>query len=114
MCGIAGFVAGPKHQQSFEQIEQIARGMDSSLAHRGPDDHDIWIDRDPGVALVHRRLAIVDLSAAGHQPMLSADGRFVITYNGEVYSHLEIRAELEAKGQLFRGHSDTEVILESI
>jgi asparagine synthase (glutamine-hydrolysing) len=114
MCGIAGFVVGPKHQHSFDQIEQIARGMDSSLAHRGPDGHDIWIDRDAGVALVHRRLAIVDLSPAGHQPMLSADGCFVITYNGEVYSHREIRAELEAKGHLFRGHSDTEVILESI
>jgi len=88
--------------------------MDSSLAHRGPDGHDIWIDSDVGVALVHRRLAIVDLSPAGHQPMLSSDGRFVITYNGEVYSHIEIRAELEAKGHVFRGHSDTEVILESI
>ena len=88
--------------------------MDSSLAHRGPDGHDIWIDSEAGAALVHRRLAIVDLSPAGHQPMLSADERFVITYNGEVYSHLEIRAELEADGHVFRGHSDTEVILESV
>ena len=65
--------------------------MDRSLEHRGPDGHDVWLDHDAGVALVHRRLAIVDLSPAGHQPMHSADGRFVISYNGEVYSHLEIR-----------------------
>jgi asparagine synthase (glutamine-hydrolysing) len=87
--------------------------MDVSLAHRGPDDRGIWIDADAGVALVHRRLSIVDLSPAGHQPMHSGDGRFVIVYNGEVYSHLPIRAEIEATGHQFRGHSDTEVILES-
>jgi asparagine synthase (glutamine-hydrolysing) len=88
--------------------------MDVALEHRGPDDHDVWIDHDAGVAMAHRRLSIVDLSAAGHQPMHSADGRFVIVYNGEVYSHAEIRAEIEAAGHRFRGHSDTEVILESI
>lgn len=87
--------------------------MDTSLAHRGPDDHGVWIDVEAGVALVHRRLSIVDLSPAGHQPMHSADGRFVISYNGEVYSHLPIRAEIEATGHRFRGHSDTEVMLES-
>jgi asparagine synthase (glutamine-hydrolysing) len=114
MCGIAGFVADPAQRQSSEQIEKIARTMDLSLAHRGPDDHDVWVDREAGAALVHRRLSIVDLSAAGHQPMHSADGRYVITYNGEVYSYLPIRAEIEANGHRFRGHSDTEVILESV
>jgi asparagine synthase (glutamine-hydrolysing) len=114
MCGIAGFVADPARPLSSDQISSIARAMDFSLEHRGPDGHDVWIDPAASIALVHRRLAIVDLSPAGHQPMHSADGRFVISYNGEVYSHLEIRAELEAQGHQFRGHSDTEVILESI
>jgi asparagine synthase (glutamine-hydrolysing) len=114
MCGIAGFVADSAHRASLDQIEKIARAMDVSLAHRGPDGHDVWIDPEVGIALVHRRLALIDLTPTGHQPMTSADGRFVITYNGEVYSHLEIRAELEAKGVRFRGRSDTEVILESI
>jgi asparagine synthase (glutamine-hydrolysing) len=114
MCGIAGFIADPKHRQSVDQIEKIARAMDLSLQHRGPDDHDVWLDRDAGAALVHRRLSIVDLSDAGHQPMHSADGRHVIVYNGEVYSHAAIRAEIEATGHKFRGYSDTEVILESV
>lgn len=88
--------------------------MDFSLEHRGPDGHDVWIDDDAGIALVHRRLAIVDLSPAGHQPMHSADGRYIISYNGEVYSHLAIRADIEATGHQFRGHSDTEVIVEAV
>jgi asparagine synthase (glutamine-hydrolysing) len=113
MCGIAGFV-GTSSQTSFEQLRSVADAMDISLKHRGPDDHGIWIDGEAGVALVHRRLSIVDLSTAGHQPMLSANGRYVIVYNGEVYSHAEIRAEIEATGHQFRGQSDTEVILESI
>src|ERR1700760_3218271 len=114
MCGIAGFVADPAQRQSFDQIATIARAMEFSLAHRRPDDHDVWLDADAGVALVHRRLSIVDLSSAGHQPMHSADGRYVVSYNGEVYNHAELRRELEAEGQSFRGHSDTEVIVESI
>jgi asparagine synthase (glutamine-hydrolysing) len=101
MCGIAGFVSSPTRQTSPDQIVKIARAMDDSLAHRGPDGHDIWIDPDADVALIHRRLAIVDLTPTGAQPMVSANGRFIITYNGEVYSHLEIRADLEARGYVF-------------
>jgi asparagine synthase (glutamine-hydrolysing) len=114
MCGIAGYLASSTHRQSPDQLAEIARAMDDSLAHRGPDGHDVWIDPEADLALIHRRLAIVDLTPAGAQPMVSANGRFVITYNGEVYSHLQIRPELEARGIRFRGHSDTEVILESI
>ena len=112
MCGIAGFLTnGPANSN---ELGDISAGMSAALRHRGPDDEGIWIDGDSGIAMVHRRLAIVDLSAAGHQPMTSADGRFLIIYNGEVYNFQTIRRELEAKGRVFRGHSDTEVILESI
>jgi asparagine synthase (glutamine-hydrolysing) len=114
MCGIAGFMADPARPISSDKLKSIADAMNCSLEHRGPDDHDVWIDGEAGVALAHRRLSIVDLSAAGHQPMHSADGRYVIVYNGEVYSYAEIRAEIEATGHRFRGHSDTEVMLESI
>src|SRR5215216_3500706 len=87
--------------------------MTNALTHRGPDDHGQWTDAAHRVALGHRRLSIVDLSLAGHQPMVSADGRFVIAYNGEVYNHQESRRELEGLGVAFRGTSDTEVILEA-
>ena len=112
MCGIAGFIAG-RSQGTARPIADIAASMSETLRHRGPDDDGVWIDQDAGVALVHRRLSIVDLSPTGHQPMISADGRYVIIYNGEVYSHEEIRPSLAARGISFRGHSDTEVILES-
>ncbi len=114
MCGIAGFIAGSAYRSAPDRLKAIADAMDRSLEHRGPDGHDVWIDGEAGAVLVHRRLAIVDLSPAGHQPMHSADGRYVVSYNGEIYSHLEIRAEIEATGHTFRGHSDTEVIVESI
>ena len=113
MCGIAGFIAGHS-QGTARQLGNIAGAMNGSLQHRGPDDDGTWIDLETGVALVHRRLSIVDLSPAGHQPMVSADGQYVLTYNGEVYSHEEMRPSLCARGISFRGHSDTEVILESI
>src|SRR5579864_3354462 len=113
MCGIAGFIAG-RAQATAPQLADIAGAMNRSLQHRGPDDDGVWIDAETGAVLVHRRLSIVDLSMAGHEPMISADGRYVLVYNGEVYSHEEIRPSLTARGVSFRGHSDTEVILESI
>lgn len=109
MCGIAGFIGAVPNG-----LDGVAAAMAQSLQHRGPDDQGKWIDPDCGVALVHLRLSIVDLSPAGHQPMVSANGRYIIIFNGEVYSFQEIRKDLEARNVAFRGHSDTEVILESI
>src|SRR5215467_10501024 len=110
MCGIAGFLTDASGALERE-LADVSAAMDACLQHRGPDDHGIWVNAECGVALVHRRLSILDLSPAGHQPMISADGRFVIIYNGEVYSHQPIAAELAARGHHFQGHSDTEVIV---
>jgi len=92
---------------------QVSR-MADRLAHRGPDDSGVWVDAEAGIALGFRRLAIVDLSPAGHQPMSSSDGRYVIAFNGEVYNFGELRKDLEPLGHTFRGHSDTEVMLEAV
>lgn len=107
MCGIAGILGDPK--VSARLVGRMAR----SLVHRGPDDEGVWIDSETGVGLGHRRLAIVDLSAAGHQPMHSPAGRFVLSFNGEIYNHAELRQELIAQGSevQWRGHSDTETLL---
>src|SRR5262245_61573084 len=113
MCGIAGFVTG-RSQSTALPLDNIARNMNGSLQHRGPDDEGVWIDAEAGVGLLHSRLSIIDLSPTGHQPMISADGRYVIIYNGEVYSYEDMRPALTARGISFRGTSDTEVILESI
>jgi asparagine synthase (glutamine-hydrolysing) len=109
MCGIAGLIgAGGDHAG-------LARRMLTPIAHRGPDDSGVWTDAETGVALGHRRLSIIDLSASGHQPMESQSGRYVLTYNGEIYNHAALRAELEAAGVGgWRGHSDTETLLEAI
>lgn len=90
--------------------------MARALAHRGPDDAGVWVDEAGELTLSHRRLSILDLSPAGHQPMISARGRFVVAFNGEIYNHLEIRAELERCGDspAWRGHSDTETLLAAI
>lgn len=113
MCGIAGFLTpGPLPPAAAD----VARAMGDALAHRGPDGRDEWLDVDRGVALAHRRLAIVDLSPAGQQPMTSADGRWVVAYNGEIYNHAELRRELEQAGlaPAWRGHSDTETLLAAV
>jgi asparagine synthase (glutamine-hydrolysing) len=90
--------------------------MTETLAHRGPDDSDIWTDERAGVSFGHRRLSILDLSPAGHQPMISAGGRYVIVFNGEIYNHLDVRCQLEAgrAAPRWRGHSDTETLLAAV
>jgi asparagine synthase (glutamine-hydrolysing) len=88
--------------------------MADQLVHRGPDDSGVWVDAEAGIALGFRRLSIVDLSPAGHQPMTSSNGRYIIVFNGEVYNFRELRKDLESRGHTFRGHSDTEVMLEAV
>lgn len=110
MCGLVGGIFA--HGSSADPQRFVVDGC-ARLRHRGPDDQGQWIDRDSGIALGHTRLSIVDLSSAGHQPMQSPDGRFVLVFNGEIYNHQAIRGILEAAGQAptWRGHSDTETLL---
>src|SRR5829696_4277897 len=111
MCGLAGFLApGP-----VDDASHLAAAMAERLVHRGPDDAGVWADPASGVALAFRRLAIIDLSPAGHQPMVSHCGRYVIIFNGEIYNHQELRADLDcADGMPWRGHSDTETLLAAL
>lgn len=113
MCGIAG-VLDPDWRGSPDGLAELARRMGGRVAHRGPDDEGVWSDPAAGVAFGHRRLAVVDLSDAGHQPMESADGRWVITYNGECYNADELRRALPMRGEYLHGRCDTEVVLEAI
>ena len=105
MCGIAGIFHRDGQAVRREEVEQ----MNTLQAHRGPDGHDVFLDGEVGLG--HRRLAIIDLSDAGHQP-LTLEG-YTITYNGEVYNYRELRAELEVLGHSFRSDCDTEVVLQS-
>jgi len=114
MCGLTGLLAG--NSQAASVLLDTAREMANAIAHRGPDDSGEWCDEAQGYAVGFRRLAIIDLSAAGHQPMQSASARYVIAFNGEVYNFETVRAELKAEGHVvaYRGHSDTEVMLAAI
>ena len=113
MCGIAGWFSlagGP-------DLGPIAQRMADTIAHRGPDDHGVWSDEAAGLALAHRRLSILDLSPAGHQPMTSACGRYVTVFNGEIYNHLGLRRRLDdapGAGPEWRGQSDTETLVECV
>jgi len=111
MCGVAG-VWDRRRLRPAEALRATVSAMTHAMAHRGPDGHGIWTKPELGLGLGHRRLSIVDLSPAGAQPMISSCGRFVISYNGEIYNATELRLELERAGRRFRGHSDTEVIIE--
>lgn len=116
MCGIAGYLApGYSREESLSILER----MTGALVHRGPDSAGHWVDEQAGVSLGHRRLAIIDLSPEGHQPMISACGRYVIVFNGEIYNYKSLRHEIEEQADgapllHFRGHSDTEVMLACI
>jgi asparagine synthase (glutamine-hydrolysing) len=121
MCGFAGFLTD--NGDVLANADGIVNAMAKTIQHRGPDDAGVWLDVDAGVALGHRRLSIVDLSDAGHQPMASRSNRYVVAFNGEIYNHLELRCELEKLLQLnaisersgksisWRGYSDTETLL---
>ena len=109
MCGITGIFGSLRK----EEFEKSIHRMSTSLIHRGPDDNGVWIDEKNGIALGHQRLSVVDLSVAGHQPMMSPCGDFSVVFNGEIYNHLQLREELNnSKGkQSWRGHSDTETLV---
>jgi asparagine synthase (glutamine-hydrolysing) len=112
MCGLAGLLSGGATPPD------CVAAMADRIAHRGPDDRGVWTDSAHGVGIGHRRLSIVDLSASGHQPIVSADARWVLAYNGEIYNHRELRAAVEAVGGAppggWHGHSDTETLLQAI
>lgn len=109
MCGFAGILG-------CDARTEVALSMAAAIINRGPDDGGVWADVEASIALAHRRLSVVDLSPAGHQPMASASDRYVIVFNGEIYNHLDMRAELGKSGASFqwRGHSDTETLLAGI
>jgi asparagine synthase (glutamine-hydrolysing) len=111
MCGICGF-----YSEAVSTNHNTIVKMSSAISHRGPDGRGIWMDKKPGIVLGHQRLSILDLSEAGNQPMQTSSGRFVITYNGEIYNHLQIRNQIEENNLNinWRGNSDTETLLEAI
>jgi len=115
MCGISGVFIKNKQSQ-LTQLEAVVSEMKAAITHRGPDDSGIWCDYQSGIALAHNRLSIIDLSASGHQPMVSSSGRYVISFNGEIYNFNEIRKEITSENEnvSWHGNSDTEVLLNCI
>ncbi|ADV27583.1 asparagine synthase (glutamine-hydrolyzing) [Pseudoxanthomonas suwonensis 11-1] len=113
MCGLAGLLLAQPRLHG-DALSAHAREMGAALQHRGPDDAGAWVDAQAGIGLAHQRLSILDLSPQGHQPMESADGRYVLAYNGELYNFAPLRSALATLGHRFRGHSDTEVLLAAI
>lgn len=115
MCGVAGFL-DTSLRSSNDALRQVAERMGRALQHRGPDSSGCWTDETCGIAFSHRRLAVIDVSSAGHQPMISANGRYVICFNGEIYNHVELRKALSKAGSApdWRGYSDTETILAAV
>ena len=110
MCGITGFL-NTSRDQAPDELERVVQAMSGCLRHRGPDDAGAWVDAESGVALAHRRLSVLDTSALGRQPMRSADGRFVIILNGEIYNFRQLRTDLGNRGHNFLTQTDTEVAL---
>ena len=108
MCGVTGFI----NLDGTPASPVILKKMTDAIAHRGPDGEGQWVEDNIGIG--HRRLAIIDLSPAGHQPMISADHRFILSYNGEIYNYLELRIDLEAEGVWFRSQTDSEVVLHAL
>ncbi|MGD9637667.1 MAG: asparagine synthase (glutamine-hydrolyzing) [Alphaproteobacteria bacterium] len=109
MCGITGFI---NFKACNKPINETIRITTDTLTHRGPDDSGVWVDEEFGLAFGQRRLSIIDLSPLGHQPMISASSRHIIVFNGEIYNYQDMRSELESEGFVFKGSSDTEVLLE--
>ena len=113
MCGLAGlWQAQP--QLCAGELQALTQAMGNAIQHRGPDDQGQWLDVEVGLGLAHQRLSILDLSPLGHQPMHSADARYVLAFNGEIYNFAELRQQLQRLGHAFAGHSDTEVLLAAI
>ena len=111
MCGLAG-VFDLNQSLSTDDLKRVAGAMGAAVHHRGPDEGDTWVDAEVGYGVAHRRLSIQDLSAAGRQPMISASGRYVLSYNGEIYNYRSLRENLSKNGVCFSTTSDTEVLLE--